>query len=103
MSLSFNILVLILGIGMVTYISRALPIIALSNKKLNKNIEIWMKYVPPAIFAALILPDIFTYNNSLDFVNPKILSSVIVFFIAYKTRSLSLSIIFGVISISLLI
>lgn len=103
MSINLNVLIVILGVAIVTYIARALPILVLANKELPSDLKIWMKYIPPAIFAALILPDICNFNGDLSFVNPKFFSSIIVFLVSYKTKSLALSIIFGVISISLLL
>lgn len=103
MSINIDVLLVILGVAIVTYISRALPILALAGKKLPKDLEICMKYIPPAIFSALIIPDIFNFNNELSFFNPKSISAVIVLLVSWKTKSLALSIVFGVLAITLLL
>lgn len=101
---NLNVYLLILGISIFTYIPRSFPIIYLSKRDLPTWLKEWMKFIPAAIFAALICPDIFTNNGRLDvsFNNIKLLSSIVVLIVALKKKSLGLSILVGGITITLL-
>ncbi|MGG7176426.1 AzlD domain-containing protein [Clostridium paraputrificum] len=99
-----NVYLLILGIAIFTYIPRSFPIIYLSKKELPTWLKEWMKFIPAAIFAALICPDIFTNAGKLDisFTNIKLISSIVVLIVAFKKKSLGLSIAVGASTIFLL-
>ncbi|MGY3777855.1 AzlD domain-containing protein [Isobaculum melis] len=96
---------LIIGMAVVTYLPRMLPMLLLSNRQVSKNLTRWMEFIPVSIFSALICSDIFFWNGELSIQpleNMKLLPTVLVFFIAYKTKSLIWSIVFGVGGIILL-
>jgi branched-subunit amino acid transport protein len=101
---NLNIYLLIIGIAILTYIPRSLPIIYLSKKELPEWLKDWMKFIPSGIFAALILPDIIIQDGSLNlgFTNIKLIASILVLIIAIKKKSLGLSIAVGVSAITLL-
>ena len=94
-----NVLLLILGISVFTYIPRSLPMVYLSGKELPKWLTEWMKFIPAGIFAALICPGIFTDNGRL---NIELMASIIVLLISLKKKSLGLSIVVGVVTITIL-
>lgn len=52
-------LVLILGMAVVTYIPRMLPLMLLSSRDLNPHLMRWLEMVPPAVLAALLAPELF--------------------------------------------
>nr|WP_279323715.1 AzlD domain-containing protein [Clostridium paraputrificum] len=99
-----NVLLLILGISVFTYIPRSLPMVYLSGKELPKWLTEWMKFIPAGIFAALICPGIFTDNGrlNLSFSNIELMASIIVLLISLKKKSLGLSIVVGVVTITIL-
>lgn len=101
---TLDVYILIIGIAVLTYIPRALPIVYLSKKKLPTWLIEWMKFIPAGIFAALISPGIFTKGGSLDisFSNIELISSAIVLIVSLKKKSLGLSIFAGVSSIFIL-
>ena len=101
---NLNIYLLIIGIAILTYIPRSLPIIYLSKKDLPQWLKDWMKFIPSGIFAALILPDILIQDGSLNvgFTNIKLIASILVLIIAIKKKSLGLSIAVGVSAITIL-
>lgn len=96
---------LILGMAVVTYIPRLLPMLLLSKKEISPSFSRWMTYIPVSIFAALVASDIFFWSGSFN-VNPviniKLIPSVLVFIIAYKTKSLLWSMLIGLGGITLL-
>jgi branched-subunit amino acid transport protein len=83
--------------GMATYLPRLLPLALLSNASLPGWFVLWLKYVPSCVFGAMIFSEIFVrdgrLNLSLD--NIYLLASIGVFAVAFKTKSLPLSIALG--------
>ena len=102
---SLNVILLIIGISIFTYIPRSLPMVYLSGKEIPQWLIQWMKFIPAGIFAALIFPGIFTTNGKMDLTlgNVELLASLAVLLVSLKKKSLGLSIITGVLTISLLI
>ncbi|WP_423190017.1 AzlD domain-containing protein [Alkalibacterium sp. f15] len=96
--------VLILGMAIVTYIPRFLPILLLSKKEISPSFSRWMSYIPVSIFASLVASDIFFWEDSFSlqpFTNIKLIPSVLVLIVAYKTKSLLWSMLTGVLSMTL--
>ncbi|CRH17455.1 AzlD domain-containing protein [Carnobacterium maltaromaticum] len=106
MSLTSQQLYLILGMAVVTYLPRMLPMLLLNNREIPEKIVRWMSFIPVSIFAALIFSDIFFWENQFS-INPlenlKLIPAIVVFFIAYKTKNIMWSIVFGVVGISLMV
>lgn len=44
----------IVGMALVTYLPRALPILFMSSRTLPRLLEVWLSYIPPAVLAALV-------------------------------------------------
>lgn len=104
--LTSNQFMLILGMAVVTYIPRALPIVLFANQDISPNVKKWLTYIPGSVFAALVFSDVFFWENQLSvsiFTNKKIIPSAIVLFVAIKTKSLMWSIIVGVLSLAMMI
>lgn len=55
-----NILLLILGMMLVTYIPRLLPLVFVSNKNLPKGIHRFLLFIPYTALGALIIPGVFS-------------------------------------------
>lgn len=62
-----EILMIIIGMGIVTYIPRMLPFIALNGVNLPPFIQGVLKNVPYATLGALIVPGIFLINKDIWF------------------------------------
>ena len=77
-------LILIFGMALVTYISRALPFFV--SIKENR----FIKYVPASIFSALVFSDILYDRN-------KFIVGIMLFVLTYKNRNLLVAFVFGVI------
>lgn len=60
------ILLIIFGMGLVTYLPRLLPLLALTGVKLPKWVISWLGYVPPAVLSALLLPSILLQDDQLS-------------------------------------
>ncbi|MER2002261.1 MAG: AzlD domain-containing protein [Carnobacterium inhibens] len=97
---------LIFGMALVTYLPRVLPMLVLSNRSVPEKISKWMSFVPVSIFAALIFSDVFFWESQFNvnpIVNIKLLPSVLVFIVAYKTKSLLRSMVLGIAAIALMV
>ena len=102
---TINVILLILGISVFTYIPRSLPMVYLSGKELPNWLIEWMKFIPARNFCCFNMPrGIFTDNGSLNlsFSNIELMASIIVLLISLKKKSLGLSIVVGVITITIL-
>lgn len=62
-----EVILLILGMAIVTYIPRMLPLVVFSRLKLPPFIQNVLKNVPFAILGALIIPGIFQTQGGLLF------------------------------------
>lgn len=101
-----EIIIVILGSALVTYLPRFIPILAFRNANLPIWFQKWMGYLPISIFAALIATDVFFWEEQLDLnflANLKLIPSIVTIIIAYKTKSMIHSILAGVLSIALLV
>lgn len=93
--LRFVITVLIIGLG--TFLFR-FSFIYLNDKfRMPKWLHQSLRYVPAAVLSALIFPAILIDNGQMwfSFSNPKLLASIVAIVIAWKTKSLFLTIAVG--------
>ena len=69
-----RLVLIFLGMMLVTYVPRLLPLLALSQVRLPDRIMSWLSYLPAAILSALIFPGALVRNGSLDpgFGNPSV-------------------------------
>jgi branched-subunit amino acid transport protein len=99
-----EIAILILLMAVVTYLPRLLPVIFLSRRSLPEPVVRWLSYVPVAVLAALLAPALFTFGGELNLaysVNPAFWVSIPVFAVAFLTRNLFVTVLTGMILISL--
>ncbi|MBU7590963.1 AzlD domain-containing protein [Metabacillus halosaccharovorans] len=61
------IIIMIIGMGLVTYIPRMIPLVALSQLKLPVFVQNVLKNVPYATLGALVVPGIFFISDDLIF------------------------------------
>ena len=100
-----RIIGIILGMAVVTYIPRYLPIMFLTKYELPDPIRRWLSYVPVAVLSALLAPGILlTKSGHIDLStsNHYLLASIPCLIVAWKSKSMFLTIIVGMISIMLL-
>ena len=57
-----EVVLLILGMSLVTYIPRALPAVLLEKLRLNANMEKFLKMIPYTAMAALVFPGILSVD-----------------------------------------
>ncbi len=62
-----TIILTLIGMAIVTYLPRLLPAWFLRNQKLPEFVIAWLRYVPVAVLAALLLPSLLIQNQELNF------------------------------------
>ena len=89
----------ILGMGMVTYIPRWLPLFFLSRRSLPQWLVEWLDLIPAAILGALLLPELITIGQPrhIDWMRPESIAAIPTFIIAILTRSLGWTVIAGMV------
>ena len=84
----------IVGMGIVTYLPRLIPFLALAGGgeggTLPAWLERWLRYVPVAVLAAMLLPSLLVIEGraSLAWDNLYLWAAVPTAWIAWRTRSL---------------
>lgn len=98
------ILLLILGMALVTYLPRMLPLVALSHVKLPTLVLKWLGYVPVSVLAALLAKELLISDAGLALPpeHPQLLAAVPAFLVAATTRSLMGTVVAGIAAMALL-
>lgn len=101
MSTTKDYVILIILAALVAFTPRVIPLLYFSKRQIPKWFDEWMKYIPAALFTALIAKDVFiTSKSTYNFNNqPEIISTIIVFFVAAKTKSMGVTVVAGLVSI----
>ena len=101
-----NHFILIILSMLVAFGPRFIPLRIFSTREIPQWFNEWMQYVPVSLFTALVVKDVFMNTKNYTFVGfdymAKILASVIVVAIAYRSRSMGLSVVFGLVAVALL-
>lgn len=95
---------LFLGMALVTYLPRFLPLYVLSRVQIPRLFIVWLSYVPVAVLAALVVPGLLMAEGQvfLSWQNSYLLASLPTFIIAVKTKNMLLTILAGLTSIYLI-
>src|SRR5260221_10795956 len=95
--------VLIAGMALVTLVVRY-PILALFGKiPMPEAILRALKYVPPAVLTAIIVPAMLLKNDqlSLSYANDFLVAGIIAAIVAWRSKNLLLTIVVGMVSLVL--
>ncbi len=90
-------LFLFAGMGIVTYLPRALPLLYLAHRNMPRWLIDWLGLVPVAVLSALLAPGLFVDATTDSFVIGKreLLVAVPTLIFALKTRSLGGTVLIG--------
>jgi branched-subunit amino acid transport protein len=87
---------LILGMAIATFISRFLPMAFLTRRALPERVKKGLEYFPISILSAIVFPILFFNGEGRMEIQPHyLLSSIPVFLFAWKVKSLWGSVILG--------
>ena len=103
-----RVLLTIVGMGVVTYLPRLIPLLVLSGQSGAKTIlppwfTRWLGYVPVAVLAAMLLPSLLVVEGraNLAWDNLTLWAALPTAWIAWKTRSLVGAVLTGVAVVAL--
>lgn len=104
MEMRLDILVMILGASIVTFIPRVLPLVVLSRMRIPDWGMRWLSYVPVAVMAALVGQELLMPNGKLSLLqnNISLVAALPTFAVAILTRSLLGTVVAGVVSMMVL-
>ena len=95
-----TIIITLILMAVVTYLPRVLPAWSLRDKTLPPFVESWLKYVPVAVLAAMLLPSLIIQDGQLNlsWTNYFIWAAIPAGWVAWKKKSL-----FGTVVVGMLI
>jgi branched-subunit amino acid transport protein len=87
----------IVGMAVVTYLPRLLPTLFLSGRTLPPVIAAWLRLVPPAVLAAMLAPALLVREERFDLGHDNLFlwAGLIAFAVAWKWKSLSVTVMVG--------
>jgi branched-subunit amino acid transport protein len=92
-------LAVILGMGLVTFLPRWLPLVYLTRRSLPAWLVEWLEFIPAAILSAILLPALVIddANRSIDLGRPEFIVAIPTFLFAILTKSLGGTVIVGMV------
>lgn len=95
---------IVLGMGLLTYGLRLTPIILLGRVEIPRVVERTLRFVPPAVLSALILPALLRPAGVLDLSlgNVRLIAGGLAALVAWRTRNILLTIAIGLVAMWML-
>ena len=99
-----NLWFVIIGMGVVTYAIRLSMIVMSGQIQLGDHLQRALRYVPPAVLSAIILPEMVQPGGTLDVSlgNERLLAGLIAIVVAWTTRNMIWTVATGMIALWLL-
>lgn len=82
-----NALLATIVVGLGTYLSRAVFILALANRKIPEAVLVPLQFVAPAVLSALVVALLINNDGSVDIGIPELCAFVAGGTVAWKTRN----------------
>jgi branched-subunit amino acid transport protein len=104
METPLNLWLLMAIAGLVTYGIRLSFILLLERVKTPAWFQRSLRFVPPAVLSAILLPALVQRNNTVDLSlrNPQLLAGVAAVLVAWRTRNVVLTIAAGMVALLIL-
>jgi len=95
---------IIIGMGVITYAIRLMPILLLERLTLNANLRQALRFVPTAVLSAIILPELLQSSGTIDLSwgNARLLAAVLAAWVAWRTQNVLWTIGVGMITLWIL-
>lgn len=93
----------LIGMAVVTYLPRLMPLILLVGKKIPEPVLLWLQHVPPAVLAAMLLPTLIIRKESisLGMDNLFLFAAVPTLIVAIISKSLFIPVVIGMLLVIL--
>ena len=94
----------LLGMSLVTYLPRLLPAWFLRGRELAPFLVAWLRYVPVAVLAALLIPSLLVSDGEFHFTwnNLYLWAALPAGFTAWKSRSMFLTVLVGMVVVAVM-
>lgn len=89
-------LLTILGMGLVTYATRAGGLFLIERVKMSPFVRRWLGYIPGCVLLSIVAPSIFSGGVA------ELVAALITLVVALVTRNLPLSMVLGVVTVVVL-
>lgn len=91
------ILTVVLIMALTGFLPRVIPMAIIKKHPIPHWFKIWLNFVPPAIFGALVFPDIFLTQGqvNLSLSNIPLLTTLFITPLVLKTKSLGVAVVAG--------
>jgi branched-subunit amino acid transport protein len=98
-----TILITLVGMAAVTYLPRLIPAWVLRDKQLSPFLIAWLRYVPVAVLAALLLPSLLIEGDQINFSasNLYLWAAIPAGLVAWKKKSLFGTVVVGMLVIAI--
>jgi branched-subunit amino acid transport protein len=95
---------IIIGMGLVTFGIRFVPIVLLGRIEIPLMMQRALRFVPPAVLTAIVVPELLYRNDQLDvsLTNVRLLAGVIAIVVAWRTKNALITIGVGMIALWIL-
>ena len=99
-----NLWLIIIGMGVITYAIRLSMIVMSGQIQLSDQLQRALRYVPPAVLSAIILPEMVQPGGTLDLSlgNERLLAGIIAGLVAWRSRNVVATIIAGMATLLLI-
>lgn len=99
-----NIWITMLGIGIITVLLRVSFMLLLGRIEMPRLLLRGLRFVPPAVLSAIILPEMLIRDNqlALSLTNPRLIAGVLAALVAWRTKNVLLTIALGMLTLWLL-
>lgn len=89
-----DLILCIIGMALGTALPRVLPLTWLADREMPDLVQRWLSFVPAAILAALVAPELLLKNEKLFLAwdNLFLLAAVPTIFLAWKSKSLFITV-----------
>jgi branched-subunit amino acid transport protein len=96
-----NLWLIVLAMGFVTFGIRLVPIVLLGRIEIPLAMQRALRFVPPAVLTAIIVPELLYRDNQLDvsLTNVRLLAGLIAIVVAWRTKNALITIGAGMIAL----
>jgi branched-subunit amino acid transport protein len=96
-----NLWLIIIGMGLVTFGIRLVPIVLLGRFEIPLVVQQALRFVPPAVLTAIIVPELLYRNSQIDvsLANLRLLAGLLAIVVAWRTKNALITIGVGMIAL----
>jgi branched-subunit amino acid transport protein len=90
--------------GLLTYAIRLSSILLSSKISIPEGLQTALRFVPPAAFTAIFLPELFWINGDINFSigNERLIAGLLAILVAWRTKNVMITILVGMFALWIL-